>query len=690
MYPVQLLDRYYSLPVSLVFTESVILIKLALVDRIKFLIERQFVKGAGFQLLVVAVGIGLITLFGGLAVALTGFDGNLLEALWWAFLRLTDPGYLGDDDGGWKRLVSTLLTISGYVVFLGALVAIMTQWLIARMRDFERGLTPVSMKDHVVIVGWSNRTIPLLRELFGSDRSKKQYQNAFESRRLRVVVLSEGVTAAQAQALRTDSTIGKHARDIILRDGSPLEDEAIHRAGCLNAALVIMPTDFTRINRRISLDVEMIRSLLSIDSRAVQSGTRPPLIIAELQDVRRADMARNAYNGSLELLPSDDTFSRLLTQNILHPGLSSFYREVLTAEDGNEVMLRSAKDLAGASLRDIAVRCPKALVLGLIRDSREGRSAQLNLSSDTRILASDAIIFLARELADIEPAGANASATLKSSRHAATRSLKEGKRRYRILLLGWSRRLPNLLSEMAAYSDRRFDIDLVSTAKISERNAALQDYGVTLKNIELRHHEADYLLDGTMERFDLTSYQTIFFLSSDLMASEEEADARAIVGHRLVEGLLSNLPKRPQVLLELSDAANEGLVRLPGAEIVISPLVISHLLARIALQPETRLVFDELFGPDGVEVEFRSVSDYGLSGDLSMEHIETAVAERGDLLLGLECGQDSFSNPSTHGHSAGSGEGNHARELKLNVARSETVKLGQSDRLCILTGQTNV
>jgi hypothetical protein len=44
-------------------------IKLPLVDRLKFLIERQFVKGAGFQLLVVAAGIGLITMIGGLAAA---------------------------------------------------------------------------------------------------------------------------------------------------------------------------------------------------------------------------------------------------------------------------------------------------------------------------------------------------------------------------------------------------------------------------------------------------------------------------------------------------------------------------------------------------------------------------------------------------------------------------------------------
>ncbi len=643
------------------------MIKLALVDRIKFMIERQFVKGAGFQLLVVGAGIGLITLIGGIAVALSGFEGSLLDAFWWAFLRLTDPGYLGDDDGGWKRLVSTLLTVSGYVVFLGALVAIMTQWLIARMRDFERGLTPVSMKQHVVIVGWSNRTIPLLRELLGTERSRKQFQAAFGTRRLRVVVLSEGVSAAQAQALRVDATIGRNARDVILRDGSPLEDEAIHRAGCLNAALVIMPTDFARLNRRVSLDVEMIRSLLSIDSRAEQSGQRPPLIVAELKDVRRAEMARNAYRGSLELVPSDDTLSKLLTQNILHPGLSNFYREVLTAQDGNEVLFRKARDLVGASLRDIAVRCPKAIVLGLIRDPGRGRAAHLNVSSEMRVEANDSIVFLARELSDIEPSTQRSVQTPSPARRASRPPLMAKARRHRILLLGWSRRLPNLLSEMSSYTDQHFDLDLVSTASIAERESAIDDYRLNLHNVEIRHHEADFLLEGVMDRFDLSSYQSIFFVSSDLLASEEEADARAIVGHRLVEGMLKTAPKRPQILLELADAANEGLIRLPGAETVISPLVISHLLARTALQPDSRLVFDELFGPGGAEIEFRRGIHYGLQGEVSIEQIEGAVAAYGETLLGVE-----HLKPG------------RSHELELNPPRSKRVELGDSDRLCIL------
>ena len=42
---------------------------------IKFLVERQFVRGAGFQLLIVAIVIGLISLIGGVAVHWSGSEG---------------------------------------------------------------------------------------------------------------------------------------------------------------------------------------------------------------------------------------------------------------------------------------------------------------------------------------------------------------------------------------------------------------------------------------------------------------------------------------------------------------------------------------------------------------------------------------------------------------------------------------
>jgi hypothetical protein len=108
---------------------------LALRDRLQFWLEQLIMRGAVYRLSVIAGAIGLITLLGGLAGTLVDKElADPLNAFWWAFLRLTDPGYLGDDEGVGRRVDSAVLTVLGYVVFMGALIAIMTQWLHETMR----------------------------------------------------------------------------------------------------------------------------------------------------------------------------------------------------------------------------------------------------------------------------------------------------------------------------------------------------------------------------------------------------------------------------------------------------------------------------------------------------------------------------------------------------------------------------
>jgi hypothetical protein len=553
------------------------------------------------------------------------------------------------------------------VVFLGALVAIMTRWLIARMLEFERGLTPVSMRNHVVVIGWTNRTIPLLRELIGEGDSRRRFLAAFGMRRLRAVVLSEEVSALQFQALRSDPVIGRtHARDVVLRYGSVLEEEAIRRAGCMNAAAVIMPSDYGRGNELVSPDVETIRALLSIDSRARRNNQPPPLAIVEIQDARRIETVSSAYSGPLEIVASDDTMSRLLVQTILHPGLSAFLREVLTARSGNDIQLRPAGRMAGATLRDAASRFPRAILLGLLRKGEGRHLPLLDAESATRIEDSDLMVFLARSPADTEPAASSlAPVERKASKHQPPAGGSK-----RILLLGWSHRVPNLVDELASYTHMNFEVDLVSIVDSQTRSREIERYSPRCASVPVRHIEADYLMTGELEQLDMGRYDSIFLLSSDQLENAEEADARVVVGQRIVEGLLERGGHSPRVLLELADAANEGLVRSLDVETLVSPLILSHFMAQITLRRETRLVFEELFAAGGAEIEFHPPSAYGPVDAADFARLESRVAARGDTLLGVQLAAESNS-PN--------------RGLHLNPPRETEFELQADDRLCVLT-----
>jgi hypothetical protein len=358
--------------------------------------------------------------------------------------------------------------------------------------------------------------------------------------------------------------------------------------------------------------------------------------VAELQDIRRIDMARSAYRGPLEIVPSDDAISRLLTQNILHPGLSSFLREVLTARAGNEILLRRVGNLAGATLKEVTGQFPNVIVMGLVRSADESPSVSLNPVSSTRLEAGDKLVMLARSLADTAPAQAAGSRLPPIERPEARRSRRQAAGKHRLLVLGWNQRVPNLLDELASYGDRDFEVRLVSSSDIGMRREEIERYSARAARVPVEHVQEDFLLAGSLRAGDLEGVTSILLLASDRLASEEEADARTIVGHRLIESLLAGRDKRPQILLELADAANEGLAGATGVEAVISPLIVSHLLARIALQPAIRQIFDELFTVGGPEIEFRPLSAYGLRAGERFRDMEAAVAARGDTLLGVQ------------------------------------------------------
>jgi hypothetical protein len=211
-----------------------------------FALERWIQKGLVHQLLVMSMLVAMVAVTGGIAAWLTSsqFTGAP-EAIWWAFLRLTDPGYLGDDEGLALRLISTIVTVLGYVIFMGSLIAIMTQWVARRVRVLESGLTPITMKDHIVILGWTNRTPEIVAKLLGAQGRLQRFLEGRNVSKLRVVVLSEEVNAERRIEMRDHLGALWSDNQVFLRSGSSLQPEHLARLDLCRAAVVLIPgSDF--------------------------------------------------------------------------------------------------------------------------------------------------------------------------------------------------------------------------------------------------------------------------------------------------------------------------------------------------------------------------------------------------------------------------------------------------------------
>lgn len=575
--------------------------RLRAADRLRYFLERQFIKGAGYQLMVVACTVALVSVLGGFLILPTGAE-SFEEAVWWAFLRLTDPGYLGDDAGNWRRVVSTWLTISGYVLFMGTLIAILTQWLNRTMRALEQGLTPITVRGHIVVLGMGSRTVPIVGELLNGGGRIRSYLRRMRRRKLRIAVLSESVNAAIAHQFRMQGARGRHRQDVVLRSGSALQTTDLHRVNVAESGVIILPGGIFEGGEQISEDVNTIKTLIALREEARPRNEQPlPLVIAELQDHRQAHVARAAYPGPLALVTVDAFINRVLLQQLRYPGLARVYAELLSLDAAQRLHVRDASAVAGMRF-DVAVRhFPDAVLCGLVRGPVTRPVARLNPPADTLIDANDHLVFIAEAYRDTTPQPA------AEPFEAAADAVSEGDDtgafvppdfapaiQGRLLILGWTRRHVGLLPMLAQHATVPLAVDIVSIYPAKERERYCRRVLGDTALIQCRQIEADFVARAELAECAPETYDHVWIARSEVVEDGQEADARAVVGHLVLSQLLAAVPARPRVLMELAEAGNRSLLGEHGDDVIVPSLLVSHMLGQGALCPELLAVFESL------------------------------------------------------------------------------------------------
>lgn len=606
-------------------------------NSLKFQLELFVLRGPFYRLFAVAVLIALIAVATGYFVfEMGGRFGSANEAIWWAFLRLTDPGYLGDDQGALLRSVSTVVTVLGYVIFLGALVAIMTQWFQQTMSRLEAGLTPIAQKQHVLLLGWTNRTATIVHELFRSEGRVQRFLRRFGTRRLRVVLLCEQEPAVVAQELHDHlGRLWEPAR-FILRSGTPLRLEHLERVDFLNAAVILLPApDRSSSGEGVegTADGMVIKTLMTIADAAVERAMPAPLVVAEIIDPRKVSLARRAYNGPVEVIAGDEFGSRLMAHNVRRPGLSQVYSELLGHGFGNEIYLRECPSLVGVRFIDAYAGFGCAVPIGLVRKRGDHVQTLLNPRADVVIEAGDRLALVAEDYEDALP-NAPVSAQRGGPMRATTQPPPPGERR--ILILGFSNKAASLIRELDSYARESCTIDVVSLAPSDERQALLERMGIEPKRVVVGQIEADFTSPSDLASLDPARYQTIVILASDWLEHDPSTDARTVLGYLVLSELLHDSARSPHILVELLDPDNVGLFRNKPVEVLVSPMLVSHVLTQVALRRELLLVFGELFGPEGSELVFRPLREVAPDASpLRFEDVQRACVQRGELAIGM-------------------------------------------------------
>ncbi len=217
----------------------------------------------------------------------------------------------------------------------------------------------------------------------------------------------------------------------------------------------------------------------------------------------------------------------------------------------------------------------------------------------------------------------------------------------------------------------------------AKRKKRIDDEELSAERLKVRQLEFDYTVPAYLEDVDLASYDNVVLLASERFKSRTESDARTILGYLVLRKLMPTDDKGVPVLVELTNPTHTTLFDNRRGEVIVSPLMISHMLTRVALRREMRAMFDELFTSGGSEIFFHRIADYGLAEilaqipnyyltgrDYTFADLQRAADARGEIAIGIRRpGQER----TPHGG------------VELNPRRDESLHLKEADELIVLS-----
>jgi hypothetical protein len=608
-----------------------------LINKIRLSLERFLLLGTGAQLFSIIILILGVSILGGLCVFI-GSDQfpSLPGAIWWAFLRLSDPGYLGDDHGLFIRAVSTVLTVLGYVLFLGTLIAFITKVIYEQLRLLESGLTPIKAKNHIIFFGYNNYVLLTLRELLRSELNLKMGDEIQDIRKTKIIILAEDYD--HEMVVETKETLGPYYnRDFILfRTGDPLRIEDLRRVDFLNAAAIIMPGSGAPESRHLSFDARNLKILLTIKNEAQKEGlTKYPPAVVEILSKRKVPLAKHVYDFQASIIASDLYISRAITQNIRYTGLAGFYKELLTEDHGNEVFVNEYDLEAPTDVATLKYASKRAVLIGVLKKTEQTFAPHINPPHDLEIEEGDQLIYIAEKYEDSlfdedEPLP---QSDLDFTNHINFEKRDEIKR---ILILGWNQHAPTIYQELSSFKNEKYKIVNLSQASIAEKELTLSHFQINKENVAIEFLQGDYTDQYQLEMLDLESFDNIILLSSDWTQSEEESDARSIMSYLVLNDMIRRFEKKPDILVELMDHDNEKLFPGQDHEMIIPPLMMGHIMGRVALKPLARAAYSSLLNSKRCEILLASYSDIGFEGDtIRIYQLWEYLFERGLTFLGF-------------------------------------------------------
>lgn len=508
---------------------------------------------------------------------------NFVNAFWTQLSRILTVG----DGGTWgARLLGVLNWLIAISISAG-LIAYITASFMGVFQRLGRGLSPVFETKHTLILGWSPRVFPILRELAVAKSSE---------RRPTVVIYSDVPRPQMNDEIASNcGELGKLC--VITRHGSLTNPTEVARANAGEASSIIV------LRADTSGDASVVTTVLAM--RATIGDVHPP-VVAEIEDSHIARTIASATDGLVQSVQSQDIIARVTAQAARQPGLASVVLDLLDFA-GNEIYVLGVPELEGKTYGDALLSFEKSAVIGL--ETADGTS-MLNPAPTQKIAQGTKLVVIAEDDSAIAYSGVLDFKPLSKTPIAAAKA-----KAHHLLVIGWSQMGQAVLSNLADYLPTGSSIEILARKEfVAPEELTGLKFGKITPSLSFVSGSIEEVVAIAEKR----QYDEIIVLGYRSKMSPTDADAQTLLTMLQMKHIFddhSNKATSARIVAEILDSSLLPLARAAATDdLVVSDVLSALLIAQLSQNPHVASVINDLFDADGAAIHLLPVEEFAPKG----------------------------------------------------------------------------
>ena len=627
--------------------------KVSLGKRIRYAVDNSFGKSGVFalyMLLVIAVASALIVIIKYVLYAVPALlpEGTpplpapTIDIFWTSFTDVIGKG------GGatWAdRIVGVLVWIV-VIVSGGTVTGFIVGIINAALTEIKKGRSPIIARNHTLILGWSNRIFPILKELEEAGLNQR--------RKPTVVIFANKTREWMEQQIKNNAGALKRL-DVVTRMGDLNSLTELKRTNLGSSKSVII------LDEAAGSDAGSVNTVFAV--KALSTNPNQKLIV-EIDDKNVAQSLATATKGQVIPVRSHDIIARVTAQASRQPGLAAVILDLLDF-GGDEIYFQGVPALAGKTYKEALVSFNEASIIGL---AHADGTVALNPKGTTKLKANDKVIAVA---ADDDKVVYTGPTDLVVKLKPVASKIPARKPEH-MLVIGWSAMGRTILEELAPFMVKGSTVHIIAKKDFVKKS---ETEDLNFGSLKTTFAYTSGAIDDMIVAASAKHYDQILVLGYRKGVAIADGDALTMLSMLQLNQLFEqdgNGVEPTRLVAEIMDSSKAEIARVAAVDdLVVSDKLAALLMTQISENVALAPVFADLFDAEGASINLKPIEYFAkLGSSISFGELVAAAAAHGDSAIGIRIAANASQDGSTG--------------VQLNPSKHATYKPAAGDGLVVV------